>query len=103
MYNKFNLFIYFIKTMSTTYAFRAHFQQWPSLLEGIVAPGLRQYVEESSPEVEPDPEPPLIQELVDLDSPSPITVPRSEVVEIDSSSSSKGRIFVTLYVFFLVN
>ena len=50
-------------------------------------------MEESSPEVYLEPEPPLIQEVIDLGSPSPIVVPRSEVVAVDSSSSSEGRTF----------
>ncbi|XP_062077418.1 uncharacterized protein LOC133782210 [Humulus lupulus] len=64
-------------------------RSWPSLLEGVVAPGLRQYVEESSPEADPDPEPPLIREVIDLSS--PIEAPRPEVVAINSSSSLEGE------------
>ena len=66
-------------------------RSWPSLLEGVVAPGLRQYIEESSPEADPDQEPPLAREVIILDS--PVEAPGPEVVTIDSSSSSEGRTF----------
>ena len=70
-------------------------RSWPSLLQGAFAPGFRQYVDESSPEVKLEPEPPRVQEILDLDSPSPlIVVPRPEVVIIDSSPSPEGRTFI---------
>ena len=43
---------------------------WPSLQRGIYAPGLRQYVEESSPESEPDPELAPVREIIVLGSSS---------------------------------
>ena len=85
--------------VDNTLAFRSAFfeeygtnlRSWPSLLEGVVAPGLRQYVEESNHEADPDPKPSHIREVIILDS--PIEAPRPEVVAIDSSSSSEGRTF----------
>ena len=71
--------------------YESNLRSWPSLLQGVVAPGLRQYAEESSPEVDPDQEPFLVHEVIDLDS--PIEATRLEVVAIDSSSSSEGRTF----------
>ena len=91
--------------VDNTLAFRSAFfeeygtnlRSWPSLLEGVVALGLKQYVEESSPEADPDPEPHLIREVINLSS--PIEAPRLEVMAIDSSSSSEGRTFSThLYI-----
>ena len=43
---------------------------WPSLQRGIYAPGLRQYVEESSPEPEPNPELAPVREIIVLGSSS---------------------------------
>ena len=43
---------------------------WPSLQRGIYAPGLRQYVEESSPDSEPGPELAPIREIIVLGSSS---------------------------------
>ncbi|XP_062101477.1 uncharacterized protein LOC133807277 [Humulus lupulus] len=83
--------------VDNTLAFRSAFfeeygtnlRSWPSLLEGVVAPGLRQYVEESSPEANPEPEPLLIRKVINLES--PIEALRPEVVAIDSSSSLEGE------------
>ena len=84
--------------VDNTIAFRSVFFEeygtnlrwWPSLWEGIVASGLRQYVEESSPEPDSDPEPLPAREVIILDSPA--EAPGPVVVTIDSSSSSEGRI-----------
>ena len=71
-------------------------RSWPSLREGVVAPGLRKYVEESSPELASDPEPTPAREVIVFDSPTEALGPM--VVTIDSSSSSGGRIPISIYI-----
>ena len=70
-------------------------RSWPSLRRGAVAPGLRQYVEESSPEPESDPELAPAREIIDLDSPA--GAPEPMVVTIGSSSPG-GRIPFSIHI-----
>ena len=56
--------------------YRTNLRTWPSLRRGILAPRIRQYVGESSPESDSDPE----------------LAPSRVVIDLDSSSSSGGRI-----------
>ena len=50
--------------------YETNLRTWPALQRGVYAPGIRQYVEESSPDSEPDLEPSPVREIIVLGSSS---------------------------------